>query len=559
MMNFSLEYIEQNVSENFLVLGEQLVEQNAVLNLQEVEKHLWIATVDNQFEVEVKITPSKVTACSCECENFKQTGICEHLVGTFLVLRKTIAKKTQVKKTKPTQKKKDKLTINSILKNADQAALHTFIQNYASKNKNFAIALKARFASVVEFSDNKEKYLQLLDAVIKQSRKKDRTLSFHGERKLMKVADELFQQAELALDQRHYVTVRLIAESVIEKFTPIIRKSYHPSNMVGLVKEAFQLLHKLLKAPVAPTVLEDLWEYAIKEVKKITYKINEITPHFYHLLIALAALLDREIWLIDFLQTLSFEASYSNKNHTQLLISRITLLEQNDRLEEAQALIKDNLHNPDLLLFALNQSKKKNNVVRMKYLADIGLNANFSNAIHRQIADIRLAIATEEADTPLQTTLARQLLLQTFDVDYFHTFKTAHSGDWTKAFTNLVEDAEKLPFSVGRRDFVATLYQEEGKHGELMNYIRRLKSLDMLEKFDQFLLNYFRSEVFELYRTLIEDYITHHLGRVASKRVKQKLHHLHKIGGAALAEELVKKMRTEYADRQSLMEELAVF
>ncbi len=557
-MNFSLKHIEQNVSEDFLVSGEQLVEQNAIFDLRAVEKHLWIARVSNQFEVEVRITPSKVIDYSCECDHFRTAKMCEHLVGVLLMLRRRITDEKQPQAS-DTKGKIDKLTVSNILESADQEALHTFIREYASKNKNFAIALKARFASTATISDNKEKYLQLLEDVIKQGRKKDRLLSFHGERKLLKVVNELFQQAEFAFDKNHFVTVRLIAESIIEKLTPVIRKGYEPSNLSALVKDAFQLLHRLLDAPVAPALLETLWDYATREVKKITYKINEITAYFYDLLTKLAATLNRTSWLIDYFGELSLEPQYSDKNYTQLLIARITLLEQNDSLQEAQSLVKANLSNPDLLLFALKQAKRNGNTVQMKYLTDIGLSTNFPTPVYRQIADARLEIAAAEKDTDLQAELARALTLQTLNIKYFHLFKVAHSGDWTKAFDELIKEVEQLPFSIVQRDFIAKLYEAEGKYDELMNYIRQLKSLDMLEQFDQSLLRYFKSEVFDLYRTLLEDYIMHHLGRISSKRVRQKVSHLYNIGGATLAEALVDKFRTEYSDRQSLIEELSIF
>ncbi|MEL6943545.1 MAG: SWIM zinc finger family protein, partial [Bacteroidota bacterium] len=84
-MSFSLDVLEQNVDEIALVQGEELFEQNAVESLQMVEKNLWIAKVTN-LEVELKASSRKVEAVTCECEQYRQKGICGHIVAALLAL-----------------------------------------------------------------------------------------------------------------------------------------------------------------------------------------------------------------------------------------------------------------------------------------------------------------------------------------------------------------------------------------------------------------------------------------------------------------------------------------
>jgi hypothetical protein len=566
-MSFPLEYIEINVPEPFLIQAEDLIEQNAISMPQEVEKNLWMASTTSGYEVEVQVSGAKVIAYSCECATFLRDGLCEHIVAALLLVRKQTqiqkALKQEQKKAEPIDKK---LTIKQLLDQVDSNELKQFIQSYAAKDRNFGIALKVRFAGNVEFLDDKKKYLQLLDDAIRASRKKDQHLSYRGTQKLLKVANELLHQLETAFLQQHYTTAIFIAQSLIEKFTPILRKTNQHNELLLIVEAAFTHLSNIADAAISPALTKDLWNYALLESSKITYRINEIVPYFYKLLTLLAEKLGQEEALLSFFNDFSIQSAYSEKNYTRLLIAKMTLLEKMNLTTEAQAIVKQNINNPELLLHALHQAKQKGDIKQMKYLADLGLEANFLSFIHQHFVTIRLDIAQQENDLTLAASLARNLLIQTFDLAHFQIFKsitTQHNTQpivhWQNTFQQLLKDLETAPFSIAKRDFIAKIHAAEENWEDLFAYIIKLKSLDILEQFDQYLVKVFKNEVFELYQNLLEDYIKHHVGRVPSKKIRQKIEHLFDIGAKQVAIALIKKFRYEYADRQSLMKELENF
>ena len=61
-----------------------------VTSLFQSERNIWVAKVDD-FEVEMQISPSKVKACSCECNVFLNEKMCGHVAAGLLALRKKIA------------------------------------------------------------------------------------------------------------------------------------------------------------------------------------------------------------------------------------------------------------------------------------------------------------------------------------------------------------------------------------------------------------------------------------------------------------------------------------
>ena len=188
-MNFLLRHLENEVPESALLEGEALLEGGAVESLHELEKQLWIAQSEG-FEVEVQLSGQKVTAGTCECDAFKASGICGHLVGTLLQVRQ----QQQRQKEKREQKKKAtntprRLTTGVVLDQVDPAELIDFVREYARTHRNFSIALKARFASSVSNLNSKDKYLQLLDTTINAVRKSDRQITMRGAQRLSRVLD----------------------------------------------------------------------------------------------------------------------------------------------------------------------------------------------------------------------------------------------------------------------------------------------------------------------------------------------------------------------------------
>ncbi|NJK83460.1 MAG: hypothetical protein HC912_06195 [Saprospiraceae bacterium] len=461
-----------------MIQAEDLIEQNAISVPQEVEKNLWTANTTEDYEVETQINAVKVMAYSCECPAFVQEGTCAHIIATLLLVRKQVqAKKAAKALQKKSEKLDKKLTIKQLLEEIDNDELKQFIQSYASKDRNFSIALKVRFAGNIEFLDDKQKYLQLLDDAIRVARKKDQYLSHRGTQKLMKVAHELLHQLDTAFVQQHFTTALFIAQSIIEKFTPILRKTHPSSELLAMIEKAFGYLNNVAQAAIAPVLVENLWDYALTESSKITYRINEVVPYFYKLLILLAEQLHQEAELLAFFSDFSVQSAYTEKNYTRLLIAKITLLEKMNRSEEAQQLVTQNTNYPELLLYALQQAKKRNDMAQMKSLAELGLQANFSSFVHHQFVVVRLEIAQTENEQALILSLAENLILQTFEVTHFRLFKKAviaHCAkDWPNAFQKLLDQLEIAPFSIAKRDFIAQLYAEEQQWEALLGYIKK--------------------------------------------------------------------------------------
>ncbi|MBL7809430.1 MAG: hypothetical protein JNN28_16545, partial [Saprospiraceae bacterium] len=220
MQKLSLKDFEHSISPATWEAADDLVQAGAVKNLQEVERHFWVALVETDegdYEAEVMITPLKIKAYACECFGEGRRLMCAHIAATLIRVRQFLEQRSDAKRLKAEQKTSSELTrftVQTALENAEPEALQDFVRDYARQDKDFALALKTRFASLVTDSENP--YALVLDSVLP---KVGATGKF-GEpefRRLRKALDGLEEQLDRAVEQLDFRTMYLISTAIFTK------------------------------------------------------------------------------------------------------------------------------------------------------------------------------------------------------------------------------------------------------------------------------------------------------------------------------------------------------
>ncbi len=562
-MNFSLQKIEANLEEDVLLHAERLLDAGAVMDLQEVERHFWIAKVEDEerYEVEVKISPTKVTAATCECETFRKFGQCGHIAAILLTIRQR-----QVRGDKPAKSgKKNKpasrrLTTGTVLEQVDPDDLIAFVKQYAKSNRNFALALKARFAPSVSDIDSREKYLQLLDSTINAARRPDRTFSHRGGQKIYKVLLELQHQIDEAIAQGFLAEAVTMAQTIIEKMTPLLRKMEGAEGEIRQqIREAFHAFRKVLNASPPPTLRDSIWNYCLQECRKLLYRNNKIDQHFFHLLMQMTEDAEQKEALLELIDDQITRYFFEKRELAQLLLIKLSVLEKLDRAEEVQSFINQHITNDEVLTFAVRQAMQNDNLHRAKMLAQSGLASASSSVTTVAMENTLLEIARREADEEAIVHYAERRLEATFELEFYRIVRQAWSGDWQTYRRHLIEKLQVLPFSTKKLHLIASIYFEDEQYAELLNYLRETKSLDLAREFGYRLLAHAPEDVYLFYNELFTYYLSHHVGRKPSEKIRAILLQLHDARAEELAEKLVHNLRAKFPERHSLMEELAVF
>ena len=556
-MNFLLNEIELNIDDALVELAEQLLSTKAVSDLVETEKHLWIATVNDGlvYEIEIQITPSKVKAFTCDCDHFANEDICPHITAGLLKLRKKRQQKIDKKKQQiPKEKKPKKLTTNSILKNINSDDLIAFVRSYARTNRNFAIALKARFASTVHLENSEEKYIQLMDTAINNAQTQASKISGRSSAILFRFTSSLFEQAEDALIEKNYAEGIFILKAIVLKIMPLLKwMEGSKSEMIRLVDTCIDRLKELTSFDIAPQLRTLLWNFAYEQSRKSFYRNNTLEDSIYNLLLSYANTSEKNQLIID-----AIDEDLKSKTQTErlnLLLIKMSLLEKEERMDEFRLLIKENLSNPEMLLIVVQKSLDKQQLNYAKQLAAHGASIAIAQEQVYQFKVYSLEIAKLQHKKKEIIKYAKECFLMGFELDYFLLLKQ-EVKDWETTKVELLNQLQALPFSLEKRNILAAIFEEENDYPALLHYVSSTRSVDLLIKYSSILLALDKEKASNAYINILSEYLQNHIGRQAAIKVRIILAQLQVDKERKLVEILLLHFRKEFSERHSLMEEL---
>ena len=564
-MNFLLEKFENHLPEEDLLKGESWYEAGAVKYLREAEKHLWVAGLlpphEPACEVEIQITPSKVSGASCDCGAFAGRHICPHLVAAPFSLRKYLRqekeRKAATKEAAQTSGNK-RLTVPAILEQVPNASLIEFLQEYARQNRAFAIALKSRFASAVQTHDEKDKYLQLIQTVISAGRKSGGSLTKKGSTVLSELLQDLFRQADEDLHAGNFAETLALMQAIIEKVSPIIKKVTAPVPAIQeAVPNAFTILDQLVQRNIPPGLRQLIWEYCLAEARRPTYILNQLEGHFLSLALRLAPSFKGFDQVEKLLQDLFGIAQHFKLPVSTLLLAQYSLYIQSGKLAKARDLVLEHLHEPQLLIVAIQQALGKNEQKLAQQLAEKGLGYPSCQPVHEQLEDILLEIALENGDKDAIIKWASTLFLRNFDKKHHLLIKATDPAGWLNRRNELEKQLQLGPALPARRKALAEIFAEDGEWADLFQLLEQSRSIELLQQYDRKLLDTMPEQILNLYESMLKEYLQHFIGRSTSKSVRQILQHLFSIGADELANRLIQEFRVSYPERHTLMEELS--
>ncbi len=560
-MNFLLKNLELELDERHLLVGEKLLDEGKVIRLFESERNLWIAGVES-LEVEMQISPSKVRACSCECSVFQQDKMCGHVAAGLLALRRHLSEKKPAKKSNAPKKaaQYQRLTTTSILDNVDPDDLAAFVRYYARSNRQFALALKTRFAAKVPMPDSREKFGQLLDATILAGRTKNDRISNSGSVQLIKTVEDLLGQTEDAIALEHFGEAWAMLAAILEKTAPILRKIAGDEEALRMaVLKAFKLLSNLTKEQIAPALRQEIWHFSLDAAPRPAYRLNDFTEPILNLLISLSDDLAKSEAL---LQLLNFELNKTphSEHHTHVLLqAKIRLLESEGMARHAENFTLECLSDPSVLLQIVEAAEAGGLLKVIQPLLEKGMRLIESEGVKKRLETALLTLARQQGDHKTIITLARDRFLETKNFDYFENCKANFRGDWEKFVQKLLADLIKQPDYQQNIETIATLLARENRLEDLLKLLADQDSIDLFMRFDHLLLEKFREEVFGFYDRQLKNYLSNHLGPVPSQKVRHVLDHLRACGAGRIAEKLAASLLKDFDNRTTLAEELEIF
>jgi SWIM zinc finger len=561
--NFPLSDIEQFLDDDIVVEGELLLNRNPA-RMVEVDKGLWVARYstekDGLIESEIQLNGSKVKNATCDCSVFKKSLICSHIAAALLGLRKRKTNEREGRLSSAKQRNTEtensniKLTIPNILKNIEPPQLIEFIADYARTDKQFALALKTRFAGDLVTGDSQEYYKTLIDNTLKSIKNAKGKITPKGWQQFFTLIDELRQKADV-----HFKNGELqLCFTFVKKALPLVHRYLRSTESPKPKLEKRQiLLLEILRGfsevLVAPDLAVQLWDFYIQEYgQNVRHGFSERLFDWINKHVATNQQTEEILQLIDnqmIVQRIYIEV------RDKLLTHKIQILQKSGRVEEASQLILKSAQNPDVLTFAIKNAIEKEDWVLAKNLCLNGLNIFKSdNSTASMLEEILLEIAQNESDTEGVLRYAESRLMKTCNISYFKLLKKYKIADIK--IQNLTQFIENQPFKIENRDLLAAIYFEEKQFNKLTEMIKNLQSLELLRRFGVELWKFDTITGINLHLAVFHEYLFSHLGRPPAQRVRTILESYLEKKAFILVKELIENLKTNFAERHSLCEEL---
>ncbi len=559
--NFPLADIELNIEDDIIEKAEQIESSSSFKSINEVEKNLWVARIDENnelIETEIQLSGSNVKSFTCECLIFKKDMICAHVAASLMVLRRRKVQDKEQKEALKIPKREvseapTKLTIPHILKRIETNQLIEFIADYARNDKQFALALKTRFTGDLMEGNFVEHYKSLIETTLKAAKNPKGKLTPKGWLQFFTLLDELKQKAEV------YFKKGELNDSfeLIKLSLPLIHRYLrsYDSPHTKLYRRQFlffEILRGYSELLISPELSENIFNFMLAEyTTNVKFKFSDMLFEWLIRNVYTNPELEKVLQVIEN-QVLVQRGNFDVQD--RLMTQKIQMLQKNGRVEEASKMILSVSTSPEILLFAIQTAIDNGDLVLAKSLCMNGLDIFKSSTIALdQIEELLLKIAENTRDTEGVLKYAEKRYLKTLQWEYFLLLK--EFGIAPARLKNIVQIIENLPYRIEKRDALAGIYFHEKQYDKLIEMIKNLQSLELLKRFGLELWKIDNDSGFELHKQIIYEYLFTHLGRPPAQRIRTILESHIENKGRTLSDLIITALKNDFPERYSLKEE----
>lgn len=529
-----MSFVENSVHTDHYPIGEELLDIGAVLEVIEIEKHLWSVMVkdDNILEVEILNPNTKRQRSTCECKIYQKEKSCQHIAAALLYLRKLDDKKRAIEKKKEEATAKSNFNIRTVLANIETDQLLAFVKSYAKADKNFSVMLKASFAKTVDVHDTAAKYRGILRTLIKPVGTSSNQSTAAELRLALRVAEEFHDQLDDSISVSAYEeAISIIAATLSQLHYLYSKYSHNKVAVAKWIKKYHDRISVLYQEDLAPSLLSQIDEVVLELAQKSYYNHLETIVSLYQLAIRY----DRT-HLLAKLDSLYKDTSLRGSNEEDRpVLGAIYIL--------AADFHKLALTDDSLIRSIEYLARTDSNSQAIGYM-ELIVTQNLRN---RKIERALLSAYLEEGMTDKYQSLAVDLYARYGDIRYYRTLKSmASAEDWPAIRTKILSSllAEKADATL-----MSSFYVNEDMHDELLSVLGRSLDLRLIMKHDYYLNKVDHIKTVSLYKEAIKAYLDSHVGSTATTFISEVFAHLNQIGAYKLEKHLKDYINANFSHR----------
>lgn len=535
-----LSNIEKYIDHTILNRGLQYYESGHVEDLEEIVPGQFEATVTGteDYFVKVSLQENKIMESFCSCP-YDYSDICKHQVAIFFYIREIAPIEQKTKQNLPK-------TLKELKKNE----LIDIIVDITNKNTDVK---KQLLYSLAKPSDEIEEAKKLIKEYIKKARVHgfihyDKTdLALTGAHHVLNKANEKIINHEFELS----ITMSIL---VLSNIVDMILYCDDSSGTVGqviheailTVKDAVQEGADLLSESEQKNILELI----LKEAQNKRYQeVNhEWSYDLIQACIPLSRNFDNRKLIESVLLNLLKPLTENNWNYDYIKSIQLEIIEQNDRYEDAEKFIFDNIKISEFREKAITNYFQQGYYEKVLELCLEGEKSDRTKpGLIIKWKNHRYAAYEKMGDTIRQSELALELLLQG-EYRYFEVIKRLTPPEkWEKLFQEILSGLKTS------RIYVDVLINEN-QTGLLLDYCKQ-NPYDIVNLYPYLIKEYFY-EVSALFREYINNMAGNVSDRRGYKRICKEIRVYKKACGMASVKELKNELKVKYKQRPAFVDEL---
>ncbi len=557
-MNIPLNEFEHLIDESILKRGLSYFKGGAITDFSEISNGKYEAIVSGteEYTVQLEVKNNIVIEHNCDCP-YDLGPVCKHIVAVIFYLKQDELELDQ-SAPKSTEKKKTKTVnqqVQDLLKAISHNELIEFVAENSKKDKKFRSYFLASFGHLSQ-NQSKEFYQKQIHSILQTAAGRDGWIGWSDMKYVVHTTEPFLENAEKYLAKKNFENVFFISTALLEEMTKAFQYGDDSNGDLGyFVDSAIKLLSKLSKEKISKTLKKEIFEYCISAFKQRLFKGWDWHLGILHIA---GELIDNESEADVILNCLDAVNGEYEIERAQSF--KLDLFRRYKHQKEVEDFINKHIANSSIRRQEIEKAFENKNFKRAKELSKDGIKCDEQNkpGLAKDWYDWLLKIALAQNDTPNIIEYARYRLIENFGgtQDYYQILKnTIEAEKWNSFLEGIIKEITPKS-SWTSTEVIKKIYIKEEWWDRLFLMLKQNLSLENIQENEQYLAKDYSTELVELYRERITNYVEKNMGRNHYQTACGYLGRMKKLGGNKQVNELIELFRNQYPQRKALMDEL---
>jgi hypothetical protein len=459
---------------------------------------------------------------------------------------------SEIKKRKEITMNTHKPTIESLIENVSLENLKAFIIEQAKVNKEINQAVYLNFLQQVS-SNN----YAILSAIGLNEIDFDLENMYHVDCIDLDILDDWFSKAKIHVAKGEFDVATAICKAYIEEFAEWHERldeeqTYYISEYY--FEQPFELLTEI---GVKLTDNKSLYLYCQQEMQNPKYHNTIMFIGFNDLLLSLVQNEDTARDFLVLQDELLAQVSVENPLELQgILESKIALYNKINQPVKAWEIISDNIQFEKFRKLVIEQKIADKAFSEAKKLITdfIESNSGKHNFYLDRWNEFLLIIAQEEKDVSEIRKLSFGFIQDHFQINYYRVYKATYSAaEWQEKLTSIIA------FYENKNQYyafaVSEILVEEKDASQLLAYISKYPSIDIVEKYYPHFVKTYPQETLDLFKKALDYYANKNTGRHIYENMARIFPKIALIeNGKPFALNMIAAYRSQYKSRRAMVE-----